>query len=216
MNALSTLGGLALLHLMFAMVPGPNTLVVSHLAASLSRRHGVLAALGVAAASVVWVAASLAGVGLLLLEAGWLYRVLRILGAVYLVHVGVRLLAAAARPAAGGAPPPMLSRAARHPFLAGAATTLSNPKSAVFWTSLFIVAVPPGLPGWFEPAVLGVVAAQSAGWYALVALALSTGPARRAYGRAARWLDGIAGLAMTALGIRLALEVRSEIGRLRL
>ncbi|MCC7276023.1 MAG: LysE family transporter [Alphaproteobacteria bacterium] len=213
MDPLHALAGLALLHIASAMLPGPNVLVISHLAAARSRRHGLRAAAGVAAGSLLWVTASLAGVGLLLLEAGWLYRLLRMVAAAYLLYVGARLLLAALRPAPDGRPIPLVRRAAQAPFLAGLLTTLSNPKSAVFWTSLFIVAVPPDVPGWFYGAVLAVVAVQSTAWYSLVALTLSTGPARRTYARAGRWLDAVAGLAMVGVGVRLAAEIRGELAR---
>jgi len=196
------------MHILMAMVPGPNTVVVSHFSASISRRAGLTAMAGIVLASLLWVALSLAGIGVLLLEAGWLYRTLRLVGAAYLVYVGIRLLLSArhARP-----PGSATSRLGRAPFAAGLLTTLSNPKSAVFWTSVFAVAVPPQAPAWFYAAVLGIIAIQSALWYSAVALLLSTGLARRHYTRCARWLDGIAGAVMVALGLHLGDTVRHEL-----
>lgn len=207
MDLSTSLLALSGMHILMAMVPGPNTVVVSHFSASVSRRAGLAAMAGIVLASLLWVALSLAGIGVLLLEAGWLYRVLRLVGAAYLIYVGVRLLLSASRaPAQGGA----RTSLGRAPFSAGLLTTLSNPKSAVFWTSVFAVAVPPHAPAWFYAAVLGIIAIQSALWYSAVALLLSTGLARRYYGHCARWLDGIAGAVMVALGLRLGDAVRQE------
>ena len=145
MDLLPSLIALAGMHLLMAMVPGPNTVVVSHFSAAQSRRHGLAATAGVVLASLLWVGLSLAGIGLLLQEAGTLYRLLRLLGALYLLYIGLRLLRGAWRrpttstapaPAPAPAPAQALGWLGNRPFTAGLLTTLSNPKSAVFWTSV--------------------------------------------------------------------------------
>lgn len=96
-------------------------------------------------------------------------------------------------------------------MLAGLLTTLSNPKSAVFWTSVFVLVVPAHAPLWFYGAVVLLIVIQSALWYAIVALALSTAFARRHYMRFAAWLDRIAGIIMIGLGLTLANDIRGEM-----
>lgn len=201
---------LAAMHILMAMVPGPNTVVVSWLSATRSRRAGLAAVAGVVLATLVWIVFALWGVGALLREAGWLYRSLRLLGAAYLVYVGVRMLRAGWRPAtdAENARPRFGNR---RPFATGLMTTLSNPKSAVFWTSVFLLAVPPHAPAWFYVAVVCVIAVQTTLWYGGVALFFSTGFARQQYLRLARYLDLVAGTVMIGLGLKLVDEVRREL-----
>jgi len=209
MDLVLSLAHLSAIHILMAMIPGPNTVVVSHMAASRSRAAGLAAALGIMLASLIWVSLSLAGIGVLLVEAGMAYNAARLAGACYLVYAGWRLLRAAARGGATGAIRPFQRR--HGPFVAGLLTTLSNPKSAAFWTSIFALVVPAGAPAWFYGAVVLVVAAQSLGWYGFVALMLSSAAARRHYARLARWIDGIAGGVMVLLGLHLADELRREI-----
>ena len=213
MDLLAILATLSGMHMLMAMLPGPNTVVVSHFAAAQSRQAGLVTAGGVVTASLLWVGLSLMGIGLVMQEAGTLYRILRLLGVAYLVYVAIRLLLAARLPRPGLAEvaAPKLGWIGRNPFRAGLLTTLSNPKSAVFWTSLFAVAIPAQAPGWFCGAVVAIIAVQSALWYGLIALVLSTGPARRSYAILSRWLDGLAGIVMLALGLKLADELRREI-----
>ncbi|MCW5735529.1 MAG: LysE family translocator [Enhydrobacter sp.] len=201
---------LAGMHILMAMLPGPNTVVISWLSATRSRSDGLKAVAGVVLGSLIWVSFALWGVGALLLEAGWLYGLLRIAGAAYLVYIGVRMIHAG-RTGAGTAPraPPMM--AGRSPFGTGFLTTLSNPKSAVFWTSAFLVAVPPHAPSWVYAGILAIVAAQSTLWYGAIALFFSTGFAQRLYMRITRYLDLLAGGVMIALGVKLAEEVRREV-----
>lgn len=204
LDHLPALGTLALLHLASAAIPGPNTIVIGYRAASGSVAEGLRAAAGVVAATLVWVIVSLAGVGVLLQQAGEVYATLRLAGAAYLVYAGGRLLLSAAHPAAPTAAAP--ARAASSSFRAGLLTTFSNAKSAVFWTSVFVVALPLDAPFAFQAAAVALVAIQSATWYGLVALAFSAPPARRAYRGFGRWLDGIAGGVMVLFGLKLALE----------
>lgn len=210
MDFVPNLVGLATMHLLMAMLPGPNTVVVGWYSATRSRSDGLKAVAGVVVASLLWVVLAIGGVGALLLEAGWLYRALRFVGAAYLIYVGVRLLRAGFGPKgnAQGAPPQL---AGRSPFTAGLLTTLSNPKSAVFWTSAFLVALPPHAPGWVYPTIVAIVAVQSAIWYGTLALFFSTGVAQKLYQRIARALDLLAGGVMVALGLKLVDELRREI-----
>ena len=210
MPVLLTLAGM---HLLTAMLPGPNTVVVSWTSATSSRVDGLKAASGVAVASLLWVSLSIAGFGTILLDAGWLYNSLRVLGAAYLMYVGARMIRPGFR--RGGIVPnqrqPGFAR--RSPFAAGLITTLSNPKSAIFWTSAFLVAVPSHAPSWIYAAILIIVAVQSLGWYGAIALVFSTGRARQTYIRMARWLDLLAGMAMLMLGAKLAYETCREIAK---
>ncbi len=198
---------LSLMHILMAMIPGPNTVVVTYFSARTSRQAGLKAVGGIVLGSAIWVILSMLGVGVLMLEAGVAYRALRLAGAAYLIYVGVRMLIAGMKPASNAAP----AQGGRSPLLAGLLTTLSNPKSAVFWTSVFVLVVPAHAPVWFYGAVVLLIVTQSALWYAFVALALSTAFARRHYMRFAAWLDRIAGVIMIGLGLKLANEIRSEM-----
>lgn len=197
---------LSLIHILAAMVPGPNTVVVAYFSGSVSRRAGLHAAAGITLTSLAWVVLSLLGLGVVLLEAGELYRALRYLGAIYLVVVGIQMLWAAWRTT----PPPIGSGTApkQAPFTSSVLTNVSNPKSAIFWTSMFALLVPPNAPFWFVAAAIAIVVGQTALWYSFIAFFVSTPAARRGYARLGRWLDAVAGTAMVGLGLRLAFDLR--------
>jgi threonine efflux protein len=206
---LPSLGTLALLHILAAATPGPNIVVVGHRAASVSRASGLLAVAGVTVATLFWVSLSLAGIGVLLQQAGELYSWLRLIGAGYLLYAGGRYLLSAAKPAVWARPAAVPGRGS--PFRAGLLTTLSNPKSGIFWTSVFAVAVPSGAPVAFYLAAVAIVAVQTTAWYGLVALIFASAPSRRIYARSARWLEAVAGTALIAFGLRLAAEAGDPI-----
>lgn len=199
------LATLAVLHLLAAMVPGPNTVLVSHTAAAHSRAAAFRAVAGVVTATGTWVVLTLTGVSVLLHQSEGLFWLLRVAGTMYLLYAGCRLLAGLLRPA-GSTPDSGVAGSA--PFRRGLVTTLSNPKSGVFWTSVFAVAVPSGAPLLFYGAAVTLILTQTILWYGLVALVFASGPARRLYRQVAKWLEAAAGLAMIGFGIKLAIAGR--------
>jgi len=117
------------------IIPGPTILLVLSYALSQGRRIAVAMALGVALGDLVAMSASLAGLGALVLASATLFTVLKWIGAVYLVWLGVKLIRSRPMLAAEMEPEP---RPARAIFAHAATVTALNPKSIAF----FIAFVP--------------------------------------------------------------------------
>jgi threonine efflux protein len=189
------------------VTPGPDTLAVAHSALKGGRRAGFACMAGVSAGAAVWALGALAGLALLFERAAWAYRAVVLCGAAYLVVTGLRMLWSAWRWRAAAGVAPAVGRAAsgaRAAFRRGLVTHLANPKAAVFFGSLFAVALPPGAAGWAGPALAGVVVAMTAAWYGAIALAVTRRPVAAAYARAERGLTGATGALLAGLGARLA------------
>jgi threonine/homoserine/homoserine lactone efflux protein len=118
------------------VIPGPTILLVLSYAISQGRRVAVSTAAGVAVGDLVAMTASLAGLGALVMASATLFMVLKWLGAVYLVYLGVRMIAGAS--AARFALPETDAVSTRRTFAHAAAVTALNPKSIAF----FIAFVP--------------------------------------------------------------------------
>ena len=117
------------------LIPGPTVLLVLSYALSKGRSVAVASATGVAMGDLIAMTASLAGLGALVLASATLFTLLKWIGAVYLVWLGIKLIRSA--PRAGLAPfAPDIN--ARGVFTHTAAVTALNPKSIAF----FIAFVP--------------------------------------------------------------------------
>ena len=171
--------------------PGPDfALTVRN---SVVRGRGLATAAGVVTGQLAWVLATAGGLAAVLVASRPAFEALRIVGAAYLVWLGLTTLLA--RSHAPRAPRP------GSPFRQGLVSNLSNPKMPVFFTSL--------LPqfGTSFAALLshGVVfAALTLCWLALVARA---GGALRVPA-VRRVLDVVTGVVLIAFGVRLATERR--------
>jgi len=118
------------------LIPGPTVLLVLSYALSQGRRVAVSTAAGVAVGDLIAMTASLAGLGALVLASATAFTVLKWVGAVYLVYLGVRLILSAKDSTV--ALPETDAVSARRTFGHAAAVTALNPKSIAF----FIAFVP--------------------------------------------------------------------------
>lgn len=82
---------LALLWTVAVVTPGPNFFNTAQLAASCSRRHGVVASAGVATGTVMWGLAGGLGIKSLFTAAPMLYMAFKIIGGCYLIYLGLKL-----------------------------------------------------------------------------------------------------------------------------
>ena len=192
--------------LVTVVTPGPNFIATVQASASTSRRAGLMVASGLAFGTTLWAGASLLGLGLIFQTAGWLYQVIKIAGAVYLIVIGVRMILSVRHPADPAAPSAMPVLDDGRAFRRGLIVDLSNPKAAAFFTSLFAVAVPPTAPLWFDGLLIGLVVVIAWGWYSGVAWAMATGPVARAYQRTERAITALAGALFVGFGVKLATD----------
>jgi threonine efflux protein len=203
----SAIASVALAWAVVVLVPGPDFLATAQAAAGTSRRAGIAVVAGIAVATTVWALAAVAGLGAVFRTSAWIYDAVRLAGAAYLVVLGVGLLVSSRRPRQRVDPSSSSRRLTlRRAFVRGLVTDLSNPKAAVFFTSLFAVAIPPGSGPGSLLVVVALIPAIAALWYGSVAVVLASGPLQRAYRRAERAVLAVAGALLAAFGVRLALE----------
>ena len=189
--------------------PGPSFVMVARTAASASRAEGVAAALGMGVGGAAFAVVALLGLQGFLLAVPSLYLALKVAGGLYLAYIGWRIWRGAGAPIerVDAAAATGHTRRALYPaFLRGLSTQVSNPKTAIVYASVF-AAFLPAAPSWgFDIALVAVVFAIEAGWYATVALALSSERPRRAYLRFKAAIDRMAGGVMVLLGLKLVLS----------
>lgn len=205
MEHLGTLAGIAGVFLLACLSPGPVWVVITSTAAAVSRRAGVLAGLGVAGATLSWATIAMLGFGLLT-RLAWLTIAIRLAGAAYLVWLGCRTMAAARRPstAVPGQQGARGNRGNAAALRRGYMASITNPKAAAFFGSIYVVMLPAHAPGWVYVATILLLAAVSAAWHCGLALVFSAAPVQAAYRRAKNRIDAATGAILVLLGIRLA------------
>jgi len=190
------------------IIPGPNFVLVVRQAAAGSRVLALVTVLGIVAVNALWAGAALFGVAVLLNAWPWAQTALRIAGGAYLIYVGVRLWLDARRAvetAAADAAPPPTPQGLGRAFASGVFTNLANPKSMVFYASVFSAAAPAGAHPATLAAMMGAVVVIALAWYGAVALLLSARRVSRAYRQRRAVLERGCGGVMIGFGAKLAL-----------
>jgi threonine/homoserine/homoserine lactone efflux protein len=194
--------------------PGADMAMVSRSVFLGGRRAAFATTLGIAAGCLVWAIASAAGVAAVLAASETAYDALRLVGAAYLVWLGVQSLWAAARGYGGQTPfggrtltSGRPAGSLRQPFRQGLLTNLFNPKIALFYTTFLPQFIGPGDPVLpLSIAMASVHIALGIVWLSAYAWLLdrAVGAFRRSGLR--RALDAVTGTVLVALGIRVAAD----------
>ncbi|WP_224447741.1 LysE family translocator [Haloprofundus salilacus] len=191
------------------LAPGPDTLYVLSQSVGGPRRVGVAAATGVSVGILVHTAAAAVGLSVLLRESALAFRLVKYLGAAYLLYLGIQTLRggdaseavesspvdelAAAEPTERVADEGVATATSRSGFLRGVVVNVSNPKVALF----FLAFLPQFVAGTATPTQLATLG----GIYAVLTLAYLGGVALFATrvgervggggdGRLFRWASG--------------------------
>ena len=182
--------------------PGPDFAMVTRNSLLLSRRAGVLTALGIGLGIVVHVSYTLLGIGLLISQSLWLFSVLKLVGAAYLIYLGAKMLRAKPAAAAATDAPPALSDLAA--LRIGFFTNALNPKTTVFVVSLFMQVVAPTTPLAVQLGYGAFISLAHMAWFTVVALCFSSGAVRQALLRVRHWIDRVFGGLLIGFGALLA------------
>lgn len=192
--------------------PGPDTALTIRNTLVGGTAAGAQTAIGVACGQLVWASAASLGIAALLARSQVAFTTVKVAGAVYLGYLGLRALISALR---GAAAEHALERhvegpARRAALRQGLLSNLGNPKMAAFFTSLLPQFVPSGGGAITRSLVLGAIfALMTLSWLSLYAVAVHRAQRALTRPRVRRALDGLTGIALVALGVRIAAEHRA-------
>jgi threonine/homoserine/homoserine lactone efflux protein len=193
--------------LIIAAIPGPGIFYVAARTLSGGRQAGIASTFGTASGGLVHVVAGGLGVSAIILTSAQLFTMLKLVGALYLIWLGIRTF----REAGNAAPPPVDSIGAKRAFRDGIVVEAFNPKTAAFFLAF--------IPQFLEPAAghpalqfmaLGLISVTlNTAADIIVVIVAST--ARTSLLRQPRLLHRLrqgSGLFIAGLGISLALARR--------
>ncbi len=137
--------------LLLAVTPGPGIFYVAARTLAGGRTEGVASSFGTGLGGMVHVLAGSLGISAVVLASAEVFAALKLLGAAYLVWLGIRTIQAARRDLAGGLGPAAPPIGARRAFREGVVVEALNPKTAAFFLAF--------VPQFVDPAA-GQVALQ--------------------------------------------------------
>ena len=186
---------------MGAVSPGPSLGVIIQIAVRQGRSHGVIASVGHGLGVGCYALLTALGLAVLMTGSPVIFLSVKILGALFLLYLGIITLKSSRR--AAGSPQPSASPQASNSFVVGFLTAALNPKLMVFFLALFSQFVRTDATLLEKLLMAAMVTLVDMLWYLLVSLFVSNA---RVIARFSHW----AGMMKTLFGLLLvavAIEV---------
>jgi threonine/homoserine/homoserine lactone efflux protein len=195
----------ATIAVVLTITPGADMALVTRNALGRGYRAALWTSIGIATGCLLHATASSAGLSIILARSAVAFEAVKLVGAAYLVWIGLRSLRHAGHLQTGGS----AGVSHRRSFVEGLLTNVLNPKVALFYLTFLPQFIHAGDPVLLKSILLASIhIVMGLLWLAMYAAlitrlgtVLGSAPARR-------WLERITGTLLIALGARLALARR--------
>lgn len=207
----SALGGLLLPILLIQVVgwatPGPNHLTIITASVTAGRGAGMRAAAGIAAGAFVWALIAVSGIAVIFQLFPPLYTGLRLIGAAYLIYLGINAFRAARQGGLFRLDPDQASPASRTPFRTAFFVMLTNPKAVLFFGSILTAFIPGDGAAWLMAVIVIQIGVTGMVLNAIAALFFSTPSVMRGFQAAGFAMSVLFGILFVGLGLVVAWDV---------
>ncbi|MCX8868930.1 LysE family transporter [Vibrio parahaemolyticus] len=197
---------IATLLLIGAMTPGPSFILVEQTAISKSRSEDMCISIGLGLGESTF--AFIASMGLITLfdAVPEFYVAFKILGGLYICYLGVKMWRASKNKVVS-ADAELTSKPAHFKAVVlGLATQLSNPKTAIVFSSVFAAMLPVKVPVHTTSILVVGVFVLNFSWYFLVSILLSSPKAQASYLRFKSYINKGSGVLMGSMGSKFVAE----------
>ncbi|MDP2697075.1 LysE family translocator [Thalassospira sp.] len=192
----------------FAYIPGPAMLYAAAQTVARGRWSGLMASFGIHLGGYVHVLAAAAGLSVLFHAVPILYTIVKAMGAIYLIWLGISLFRSKVSPdiVLAGTRPKSGLRA----FFESIAVEILNPKTAIFFVAFLpqFIDASAAFPVWMQFVILGVIVNLmfSSADIVCVLLAGAVLMRLRRSGSAQRLMKRVGGSVLVGLGVHLAFQ----------
>lgn len=194
----------ASLHFLAVASPGPDFVMVTRNALSYGRKTGLLTGVGVTLGIVVHVSYCLLGLAVILVHSVPLFMMIKILGGLYLIYVGIRAcLTPINHVDYVGVDASAVYLSDRQALKQGFLCNLLNPKATLFLLGLFTLVIDPTTP-WWERGFYGAwMIMVTFVWFATMSLLITQPQLRARIWRVQPLLTKIMGMLLIGFGTEL-------------
>ena len=193
---MSLLFTICLLHFVAQLSPGPDILLIAKSAASTTRQNALKVIAGISAGIVVWVVLTLAGFTVLIGQFPWIQQALMLLGGMFLAKMGWAMLKGGVHSFKNGHQTDDDTNGqvqAKNYFMLGLWTNLSNPKTLIYFSSVFSLALSSSASDYLKTQLAVIIPLQTFITFALLMLLISQPKIKTLYQRSVSYIDMISG-----------------------
>ncbi|MDR6630992.1 threonine efflux protein [Acinetobacter lwoffii] len=193
---MSLLFTICLLHFVAQLSPGPDILLIAKSAASTTRQNALKIIAGISAGIVVWVVLTLAGFTVLIDQFPWIQQALMLLGGIFLAKMGWAMLKGGVHSFKNRHQTDEDTNGqvqAKNYFMLGLWTNLSNPKTLIYFSSVFSLALSSSASDYLKAQLAVIIPLQTFITFALLMLLISQPKIKTLYQRSGSYIDMISG-----------------------
>lgn len=206
---MSLLITICLLHFVAQLSPGPDVLLIAKSAASTTRANTLKIILGISVGIVVWVVLTLLGFTVLTQQFPWIQQILMFVGSLFLAKMGWSMLRGGLK---------LLKQKVQiedkiieekkneNYFLLGLFTNLANPKTLIYFSSVFSLALTANAGEYLKTQLAFIIPIQTFVTFALLMMIVSQPKIKEAYQRAGAYIDVLSGSLFLIFAIVLCYE----------
>ena len=207
-------------HLLAAVSPGPDFVLVSRETLTKGRRTGLICSLGITLGLAVHIIYSVLGLAAVIAHSQPLLTAIKWLGGAYLIYLGCQGIGAKPKQ-----PVDLVDQSANQTIDKQSLTTsqsestftilrrgffcnVFNPKAPVYFVAIFTLVLSPDIPLW-QLSIYGVwMMVLQMAWFSTVVMLLSIPVIFKRFQRFEHWIDRVLGTAMIVLGLNLIFRSR--------
>ena len=193
---MSLLFTICLLHFVAQLSPGPDILLIAKSAASTTRQNALKIIAGISAGIVVWVVLTLAGFTVLIGQFPWIQQALMLLGGMFLAKMGWAMLKGGVHSFKNRHQTDDDTNGqvqAKNYFMLGLWTNLSNPKTLIYFSSVFSLALSSSASDYLKAQLAVIIPLQTFITFTLLMLLISQPKIKILYQRSGSYIDMISG-----------------------
>ena len=214
---MSLLFTICALHFVAQLSPGPDVLLIAKSAASTTRANTLKIIAGISVGIVVWVVLTLLGFTVLVEQFPWIQQVLMAVGGFFLAKMGwamfsggLKSLNQTANLEDGQA---LSQQKTENYFLLGLFTNLANPKTLIYFSSVFSLALSSSASSNLKAQLAVIIPIQTFIVFSLFMMIMSLPKIKALYQRSGSYIDVVSGALFLIFAIWLWFDAMSMFGR---
>ena len=194
---MSLLLTICVLHFVAQLSPGPDILLIAKSAASTSRFNALKVIAGISLGIVLWVVLTLAGFTVLIEQFPWIQTVLMLVGGIFLAKMGWAMFNGGVQSYKNRHLPSERTAETEPPkkyFMLGLLTNLSNPKTLIYFSSVFALALSSAASSHIKLQLAVIIPLQTFITFSILMLLISHPKMKRIYQQSASCIDIVSGI----------------------
>ena len=195
------------IHLLAVMSPGPDFAMIVKQSIVHSRRTALWTSVGLGLGIAVHVFYSLVGIGLIISQSIIIFNIIKWVGALYLIYIGIMSLRSKAKVISENIEQKHLESISTFEAIrTGFLTNAFNPKVTLFFLALFTQVINPSTPVIIKSVYGLEMILATMTWFSFVSIVLTNSIIKNKFLKVSHIVEKFTGGILIALGIKVLLE----------